>query len=156
MRKFFVELKRRKVYRVAGAYIVAAWVLIQVATQVSPFLEIPTWTVRALIFAIALGFPLAIVLAWAYDITPSGIIRTDALSPPAAVPEKSIAVLPFANLSDDRENSFFADGVHDDILSSLARIADLKVISRTSVQPAGNCRCSWGCPHPRGNGAACR
>ena len=134
MRKFFVELKRRKVYRVAGAYIVAAWVLIQVATQVSPFLEIPTWTVRALIFAIALGFPLAIVLAWAYDITPSGIIRTDALSPPAAVPEKSIAVLPFANLSDDRENSFFADGVHDDILSSLARIADLKVISRTSVQ----------------------
>lgn len=134
MRKFFVELKRRKVYRVAGAYIVAAWVLIQVATQVSPFLEIPTWTVRALIFAIALGFPLAIVLAWAYDITPSGIIRTDALSPPATVPEKSIAVLPFANLSDDRENSFFADGVHDDILSSLARIADLKVISRTSVQ----------------------
>ncbi len=134
MRKFFVELKRRKVYRVAGAYIVAAWVLIQVATQVSPFLEIPTWTVRALIFAIALGFPLAIVLAWAYDITPSGIIRTDALSPPATVPEKSIAVLPVANLSDDRENSFFADGVHDDILSSLARIADLKVISRTSVQ----------------------
>ena len=140
-KQFFVELKRRKVYRVAVAYIVVAWVLIQVATQVSPYLEIPTWPVRLLIFAVALGFPIAVILAWAYDITPAGIVRTaDApapVSPFAAaptVPEKSIAVLPFANLSDDRENRFFADGVHDDILSSLARIADLKVISRTSVQ----------------------
>ena len=77
------------------------------------------------------------ILAWAFDITPSGIKRTDDVAPETAspsVPEKSIAVLPFENLSDDRENTFFADGVHDDILSSLARIADLKVISRTSVQ----------------------
>jgi TolB-like protein/Flp pilus assembly protein TadD len=150
VKQFFVELKRRKVYRVAAAYIVVAWVLIQVATQVSPYLEIPNWAVRLIIFAIVLGFPIAVILAWAYDITPAGIVRTEdappsvsSASPPAPitpflaapdVPEKSIAVLPFANLSDDRENSFFADGVHDDILSSLARIADLKVISRTSVQ----------------------
>ena len=136
LKQFFAELKRRKVYRVAVAYIVAAWVLAQVATQVLPFFEVPNWTVRLIILALCLGFPIAVVLAWAYDITPSGIKRTDDIAPaPAlAVPEKSIAVLPFENLSDDRENTFFADGVHDDILSSLARIADLKVISRTSVQ----------------------
>lgn len=140
-KQFFVELKRRKVYRVAAAYIVVAWVLIQVATQVSPYLEIPAWPVRLLIFAVALGFPIAVILAWAYDITPAGIVRTadapalvSAFVAAPTVPEKSIAVLPFANLSADRENRFFADGVHDDILSSLARIADLKVISRTSVQ----------------------
>jgi TolB-like protein/Flp pilus assembly protein TadD len=135
LKQFFVELKRRKVYRVAVAYVVVAWVLVQVATQVFPFFEVPNWTVRAVILALCLGFPIAVVLAWAYDITPSGIKRTEE-APPAApsVPEKSVAVLPFENLSDDRENTFFADGVHDDILSSLARIADLKVISRTSVQ----------------------
>jgi TolB-like protein/Flp pilus assembly protein TadD len=134
VKQFFVELKRRKVYRVAVGYIVAGWVLIQVATQVSPYLDIPNWTVRAVIFAVVLGFPITVILAWVYDLTPRGIVRTQAIPPASSVPEKSIAVLPFANLSDDRENSFFADGVHDDILSSLARIADLKVISRTSVQ----------------------
>lgn len=141
LKKFFIELKRRKVYRVAVAYVVVAWVLIQVATQVFPFFDIPTWTVRLVVIALALGFPVVVILAWAYDITPSGIKRTEDAAVPDAlrtahttVPEKSIAVLPFENLSDDRENAFFADGVHDDILSSLARIADLKVISRTSVQ----------------------
>ena len=136
MQQFFAELKRRKVYRVAVAYIVAAWVLAQVATQIFPFFEIPTWAVRLVIIALILGFPIAVVLAWAYDITPSGIKRTEEIAPAPSVtvPEKSIAVLPFENLSDDRENTFFADGVHDDILSSLAKIADLKVISRTSVQ----------------------
>jgi TolB-like protein/Flp pilus assembly protein TadD len=140
LKQFFVELKRRKVYRVAVAYVVVAWVLVQVATQVFPFFEVPNWTVRLVILALVLGFPVAAVLAWAYDITPLGIKRTEDSVPASAsasaapAPEKSIAVLPFENLSDDRENAFFADGVHDDILSSLARIADLKVISRTSVQ----------------------
>jgi TolB-like protein len=139
VKQFFIELKRRKVYRVAVVYIVVAWVLIQVATQVFPFFEIPNWAVRLVVIALILGFPIAVILAWAYDITPSGIKRTEEappveIAPVAAAPEKSIAVLPFENLSDDRENTFFADGVHDDILSSLARIADLKVISRTSVQ----------------------
>ena len=139
LRNFFAELKRRKVYRVAVAYVVVAWVLIQVATQVFPFFEIPNWTVRLVIAVLVLGFPVAAILAWAYDITPSGIKRTEDAAPAGIAlagraPEKSIAVLPFENLSDDRENAFFADGVHDDILSSLAKIADLKVISRTSVQ----------------------
>jgi TolB-like protein/Flp pilus assembly protein TadD len=139
LKQFLVELKRRKVYRVAVTYIVVAWVLIQVATQVLPFYEIPNWTVRLVISALVLGFPVAAILAWAYDITPSGIKRTEdaaptGVAPAGRAPEKSIAVLPFENLSDDRENTFFADGVHDDILSSLAKIADLKVISRTSVQ----------------------
>ena len=134
--RFFVEVKRRKVYRVAIAYAVVAWVLIQIDTQVFPFF-IPTWAVKLIVVLIALGFPAALILSWAFDITPQGIKRTDDVAPETvtpAVPEKSIAVLPFENLSDDRENTFFADGVHDDILSSLARIADLKVISRTSVQ----------------------
>ena len=134
LKRFFVELKRRKVYRVAVAYVVVAWVLVQVATQVFPFFDIPNWTTRLVILALVLGFPIAAILAWAYDITPSGIKRTEDAVPASAIPEKSVAVLPFENLSDDRENTFFADGVHDDILSSLARVADLKVISRTSVQ----------------------
>lgn len=134
LKQFFVELKRRKVYRVAVAYVVVAWVLVQVATQVFPIFEVPNWTARLVVLALGLGFPIAVILAWAYDITPSGIKRTEEALPVPAAPEKSIAVLPFENLSDDRENTFFADGVHDDILSSLARIADLKVISRTSVQ----------------------
>ncbi|MEO6871114.1 MAG: FlgO family outer membrane protein [Chthoniobacterales bacterium] len=147
LKQFFVELKRRKVYRVAVGYVVVAWVLVQVATQVFPFFEIPDRTIRLVVVALALGFPIAIILAWAYDITPSGIKRTEEESPESlttvplasevatpAAQEKSIAVLPFENLSDDRENAFFADGVHDDILSKLARIGDLKVISRISVQ----------------------
>ncbi len=146
LKHFFVELKRRKVYRVAVAYVVVAWVLVQVATQVFPFFEVSNWAIRMVVIGLALGFPLAVILAWIYDITPAGIRRTEDASPDAlgtaphafrattVVPEKSVAVLPFENLSDDRENTFFADGVHDDILSSLARIADLKVISRTSVQ----------------------
>ena len=142
-RKFFGELKRRKVYRVAAAYAVLAWLLIQIATQVFPFFEIPTWAVRLVIVGLVLGFPVALFLSWAFDLTLSGIVRTDDLEPtkgPASLgakqppPEKSIAVLPFENLSDDQRNTYFADGIQDDILSNLAKVADLKVISRTSVR----------------------
>ena len=141
-RKFFTELKRRKVYRVAVAYAVLAWLLIQIATQVFPFFEIPTWTVRLIIAALVLGFPVALFLSWAFDLTPGGVVRTDDIEPAKPVarvvrpepPEKSIAVLPFDNLSDDQQNTYFADGIQDDILSSLAKLADLKVISRTSVR----------------------
>ena len=84
VKQFFVELKRRKVYRVAVGYVVVAWVLVQVATQVFPFFEVPTWTVRLIILALCLGFPIAVVLAWAYDITPSGIKRTEDVAPFAA------------------------------------------------------------------------
>lgn len=145
-KKFFTELKRRKVYRVAVAYAVMAWLLIQIATQTLPFFEIPAWTVRLIIVALVLGFPVALLLSWAFDLTPSGIRRTDELDeaktpapipvakPSVPPPEKSIAVLPFENLSDDQQNAYFADGIQDDILSSLAKVADLKVISRTSVR----------------------
>ena len=145
MKSFFAELKRRKVHRVAIAYAVAAWLLIQIATQVFPFFEIPNWAVRLIVLVLGLGFPIALMLSWIFDLTPQGIRRTEesdrslAALPvgPAAIrdiPEKSIAVLPFENLSDDKENEYFAAGVHNDILSNLAKVADLKVISRTSVQ----------------------
>lgn len=146
-KNFFAELKRRKVYRVAVAYAILSWLLIQIATQVFPFFEIPAWAVRLVVILLAFGFPVALLLAWAFDLTPEGIKRTDDLdavpqrgevskgiSSAVAPPEKSIAVLPFDNLSDDQQNTYFADGIQDDILSSLAKVADLKVISRTSVR----------------------
>ncbi len=109
------------------------------------------WAVRLVILLLALGFPVALLLAWAFDLTPEGIKRTDDLDEapraegrqqfedrfgrrPVGPPEKSIAVLPFENFSDDMQNAYFADGIQDDILSSLAKVADLKVISRTSVR----------------------
>lgn len=170
--KFFAELRRRNVYRVAVAYAVVSWLITQVATQTFPVLEIPSWCVRLVIVLLVLGFPVAVVLAWAYELTPEGIKRTeevplrDSIRPRTGqrwnlliiivllgavafliyqrlhptqstsdIPEKSIAVLPFENFSDDKENAFFADGIQDDILTSLAKIHDLKVISRTSVMP---------------------
>src|SRR5438309_9102834 len=115
---FFGELKRRNVYKVAVAYAVVSWLLIQIATQVFPFFEIPNWAVRLVIVLLILGFPVALILSWAFDITPEGIKRTDDILPqqagPSAVPEKSIAVLPFENLSDDQQNTYFADGIQDD------------------------------------------
>lgn len=138
MRNFFGELRRRKVYRVAVAYAVVAWLLIQIATQTFPFLGVPDWAVRLVIVLIVLGCPVALALAWAFDLTAKGIKRTEDLEPElkiaTEIPDKSIAVLPFENLSDNQENAYFADGVQDDILSNLAKIADLKVISRTSVR----------------------
>ncbi len=141
MRGFFSELKRRKVYRVAIAYAVAAWLVAQVVTQIFPVFEVSQWALRLMIVLLITGFPIALILAWAFDITPQGIKRTDDVDLAQAqarrveaIPAKSIAVLPFENLSDDPENAYFADGVHDDILSSLAKISDLKVISRTSVR----------------------
>jgi TolB-like protein/Flp pilus assembly protein TadD len=141
MRGFFSELKRRKVYRVAIAYAVAAWLVAQVVTQIFPVFEVSQWALRSMIVLLITGFPIALILAWAFDITPEGIKRTDDVDLAQAqtrrveaIPAKSIAVLPFENLSDDPENAYFADGVHDDILSSLAKISDLKVISRTSVR----------------------
>ncbi|HVF70505.1 MAG TPA: tetratricopeptide repeat protein [Chthoniobacterales bacterium] len=170
---FFGELRRRNIYRVAVAYAVVAWLIIQVATATFPYLEIPPWAVRLIIALVAFGFPIALVLAWAYELTPEGIKRTEEVPPQpepvrrrgvqrlnaliiavlacavafliyqrirsndsaAGTLEKSIAVLPFENFSDDKENAFFADGIQDDILTSLAKIHDLKVISRTSVMP---------------------
>jgi TolB-like protein/Tfp pilus assembly protein PilF len=169
---FFSELRRRNVYKVAVAYAVVAWLLIQITTQVFPFFEIPNWAVRLVVLAMIAGFPIALVLAWAFELTPEGIKRTEdvdiaargshggawiyiamvgaALSiglfflgrytafrkqtESAELPQKSIAVLPFENLSRDPDNAYFADGIQEEILTRLAKIADLKVISRTSTQ----------------------
>jgi TolB-like protein len=183
-KNFFAELKRRNVYKVAVAYAIVGWLLVQIATQVFPFLEIPNWVVRFVIALVAIGFPIALVIAWAFELTPEGIKRTenvdlsgervpkkhawiyialigaaisvalfflgrytagtprsapeelrrDKQSHVATAPEKSIAVLPFENLSDDKSNAYFADGIQEEILTRLSKITDLKVISRTSTQ----------------------
>jgi TolB-like protein/Tfp pilus assembly protein PilF len=169
---FFAEMRRRSVYKVAVAYAIVGWIVIQIATQTFPFLQIPNWCVRLIIVAILLGFPIALILAWAYEITPEGIKREEDVpveksgtrqsggklnvvmivlllgiiafltfqrfhrsAASSERMEKSIAVLPFDNFSDEKDNAFFADGIQDDILTSLAKIHDLKVISRTSVMP---------------------
>ena len=174
-RDFFAELKRRNVYKVAVAYAIVGWLLVQIATQVFPFLEIPNWVVRLVIVLVAAGFPIALVIAWAFELTPEGIKRTEDVDLAASarqprkrawifvviggatlsiglffigryvgrttvseagteLPAKSIAVLPFDNLSRDPDNAFFAEGVQDEILTRLAKVADLKVIARTSTQ----------------------
>jgi len=180
MGNFFAELKRRNVYKVAVAYAVASWLLIQVATQVFPFFEIPNWAVRLVVLVLIAGFPVALVFSWAFEITPEGIkreseiaadksithhtgrkivaltitlaviaagllafqlLRSRSQSPAVVsattageIPSKSIAVLPFENLSDDKSNAYFTEGIQDEILTRLSKIAALKVISRSSTQ----------------------
>jgi TolB-like protein/Tfp pilus assembly protein PilF len=166
MSGFFEELKRRKVYRVAAAYIIAAGGIIQLASAAFPAWELPNWALRLVIVLLLLGFPIALILAWAYDITSQGVVATPAPAVPGShrrrniimlvltgvavsaaagfflLPrvsahkcDKSIAVLPFENLSDEKENAYFADGIQDDVLTNLSKVGDLKVISRTSVMP---------------------
>jgi TolB-like protein/Flp pilus assembly protein TadD len=159
MSGFFEELQRRKVYRVAAAYIIAAGFIIQIGSAVFPAWELPNWTLRLVVVVLLMGFPIALILAWAYDVTPQGIRATPGshrrrnllmliasgvvisagagffLLPRASARkiDKSIAVLPFQSLSDEKENAYFADGIQDDILTNLSKIGDLKVISRMSV-----------------------
>src|SRR6266436_3087027 len=160
---FFEELQRRKVYRVAAAYIIAAGFIIQMGSAILPAWELPNWTFRLVVVLLLIGFPIALILAWAFDVTPEGIhatqktaaethlrrnmiilVATGVIVSAAAgfflLPrtsarniDKSIAVLPFENLSGDPDNAYFADGMQDDILTNLSKIGDLKVISRTSV-----------------------
>src|SRR5436309_3176297 len=164
MSGFFEEVKRRKVYQVAVGYVIAAGAIIQLASAAFPAWELPNWALRVVIVLLLTGFPIALIFAWAFDITAQGIRAT----PDAAAPkthrrrnvimlvvtgviisaaagffllprvaahkvDKSIAVLPFQNLSDEKENAYFADGIQDDILTNLSKVSELKVISRTSV-----------------------
>jgi TolB-like protein/Tfp pilus assembly protein PilF len=170
---FFAELKRRNVYKVAVAYAVAGWALAQGIAQVFPVFDVPNWIVRLIVLLIMIGFPIALVLAWAFEITPEGLKRTedadatlqtrtkshiwiyvvivggllsiglfmlgrygfrDKTSSSNKVLAKSVAVLPFGNLSRDPDNEYFAAGIQDEIITRLAQISDLKVISCTSTQ----------------------
>ena len=181
---FFAELKRRNVYKVAVAYVVVSWLLIQAASILLPTFDAPQWAMKVLVVLIVLGFPAALIFSWAFEITPEGIIRESevesdqsithhtgrkivaltivlaviatglfvfqlirarstskprpdagaARTEAATVSNKSIAVLPFDNLSGDPQNAYFSEGVQDEILTRLAKIAELKVISRTSTQ----------------------
>ena len=167
MTGFFEEVKRRKVYRVAVAYIIVAGGVIQLASAAFPAWELPNWALRLVIVMLLIGFPIALILAWAFDVTSEGIRSTPSVAAPrthrrrniimlvatgvmvsaiagffllprvssARKIDKSIAVLPFENFSDDTENAYFADGIQDDVLTNLSKIGDLKVISRTSVMP---------------------
>src|SRR5712672_1795648 len=162
---FFEELQRRKVYRVAAAYVIAAGFIIQIGSAILPAWELPNWTFRLVVVLLLIGFPIALILAWAFDVTSEGIRATEKTAAEthlrrnmiilaaigvivsaaagffllprvsARMIDKSIAVLPFENLSGDPDNAYFADGIQDDILTNLSKIGDLKVISRTSVAP---------------------
>ena len=140
LKKFFAELKRRKVYTVAVTYAVVGWLLIQVVTQVFPPFEIPNWAERLVIVAIVLGFPVALVFAWIYDFTRHGIVRTEDAQPeakldiiePANSTEKSIAVLPFSDLSPQRDHAYFGEGIAEELLGALAKVDGLRVAARRS------------------------
>ena len=173
-RRLFSELKRRNVYKVAVAYIVAGWALAQGLAQVLPVFSVPNWVIQVFVMLIVMGLPVALGLAWAFELTPEGIKRTEQVDDTAASIShkkrawlyiviagafvsiglfflgrysaapvqhaavdrsvKSIAVLPFENLSDDKQNAYFADGVQDQILTNLAKVSDLRVISHTTVR----------------------
>src|SRR5947199_2568433 len=178
---FLTELKRRKVYRVAVAYAIVAWLLIQAASILFPTFEAPPWVMKVFVTAVILGFPVALILAWAFELTPEGIRRSEEIppqesqtakrgskwttiilaaavlaaallafqfarthkpataeltkqtAPMATSMDKSVAVLPFENLSSDKENAFFAQGIQDEIITTLSKISGLRVISRTST-----------------------
>src|SRR5216110_1195460 len=171
---FFAELKRRNVYKVAVAYAVVAWLLIQAASIFLPTFNAPQWAMQIVILIVVVGFPIALAFSWAFEITPEGIKRESEVAADqsithhtgrkivaltivlaviatgllifqfvrarststseATLSNKSIAVLPFDNLSGDPQNAYFSEGVQDEILTRLAKIAELKVISRTSTQ----------------------
>jgi adenylate cyclase len=172
LKKFFAELQRRNVYRVAAAYGVVSWLLVQIATQVFPFFDIPSWAVRMIILGLLLGFPVALTIAWIYELTPQGLQRTDDVPPaksPAPgkgrkidfviigvllaiiavmtwrhfspgttaakpdLPRKSIAILPFVDLSETRDQEYLSDGITEQIIDSLAHLHGLFVVARTTA-----------------------
>ena len=174
---FFAELKRRNVYKVAVAYAVVAWLLIQAASILLPTFDAPSWAMKVIVLSLVLGFPIALVFSWAFEITPEGIKREEDVSPDEsiarhtgrkivgitiavavlaaglfvfqllrprltstgvlssvnALPEKSVAVLAFDNLSDDKGSEYFSDGISEELLTVLQKIPGLRVAARTSA-----------------------
>ena len=155
------ELRRRRVFRVAAFYGGIAFVIIQIIDGAFEYLHIPEWFGTAIIVLLIIGFPIAMGLAWAFDITDKGIVRTRGhttgkpgtsnraligvvilaiivavwgwlRTPADTTPDKSIAVLPFVNYSEARDNEWFTDGVTEEIISQLSKISALRVISSTS------------------------
>jgi len=167
---FFSELKRRNVYKVADAYAVVGWLVIQIASTILPTFHAAEWIVQTLIVIVALGFPIALVVAWAFEMTPEGIKRTEDVLPDekipqwsarkfgalivtiaviaagllcyqlirskrsttTGVPEKSIAVLPFVDMSQTKDQEYFCDGISEELLDALAKVEGLRVVARTS------------------------
>ena len=166
-KKFFAELQRRNVYKAAVAYGVVGWLLVQIATQVFPFFDVPAWVIRFIVLLLLLGFPIAVFLAWVFELTPEGLKRTEEVAPGGSVtrstgrkldfiiigvllavigvmafqrsgrvrrlPEKSIAVLPFADLSAAQDQEYFSDGLMEQIINALGKVRDLSVVARTSA-----------------------
>jgi TolB-like protein/Flp pilus assembly protein TadD len=140
LKKFLAELKRRRVYSVAVAYLVGGWALAQGMAQVLPVFDIPNWVVRLIVVLIVLGFPVALTLSWFFDVTRYGIVRTpDRASEdrvevvePFVSSEKSIAVLPFNDLSPAKDHAYFGEGIAEELLGALAKVDGLRVAARRS------------------------
>jgi len=137
---FFAELKRRRVYSVAVAYVIGGWALAQGIAQVLPIFDVPNWVVRLIVVLIVLGFPMALTLSWFFDLTRYGIVRTPDRVPENGIEivgsnvlsEKSIAVLPFNNLSAGKDDTYFSDGIAEELLGALAKVDGLRVAARRS------------------------
>ena len=142
VRKFIHTLRQRGVIKVGIAYLIISWVIMQLADVTFPLLRLPDWTVTLVLALLVLGFPIALVLAWAYELTRDGIQRDSGDSATTQAPktlevttatdEESIAVLPFTNMSADKEQEFFCDGLTEELLNVLAGLPNLRVASRTS------------------------
>ncbi len=130
---FFVELRRRKVWLVGGVYVVAAWIILQVATVIENTANLPDWVDMVVLVLLVLGLPLALILAWAQETQATGDAQAVTEREDAELDPKAVAVLPFENLSPDPDNAYFAAGVHEEVLNQLAKIRDLRIIARTSV-----------------------
>ncbi len=207
-KNFFAELKRRNVYKVAVAYAIVAWLLIQAASILFPTFEAPAWVMKVFVTAVLLGFPVALILAWAFELTPDGIKRAEDIAPNESITrktgrrlvaitaalaviaaglfvfqyvhprgaersatptpsstsagQKSIAVLPFVNMSGDKNDEYLSDGMTEELLNVLAKVKRLRVPGRSSsfafkgrMKRASSAKSASNCTLTRSWRAAC-